>query len=120
MPRPLHVCKQRDCSAVTTDTFCPAHKADARRQVRRFQQGLTAYNSARWMRIRNAFRETHPFCVNDGKVEGCTCLTDVVDHVLPHEGQADLMFDESNLQPMCWSCHSRKTAGEVQRRGRVQ
>jgi len=33
-----------------------------------------------------------------------------VDHVRPHKGDPALFWDHGNWQPMCWPCHSRKTA----------
>ena len=35
-----------------------------------------------------------------------------VDHIRPHKGNEDLMWDEENLQALCHACHSRKTAAE--------
>ena len=35
-----------------------------------------------------------------------------VDHIIPHKGNEDLMWDEENLQALCHACHSRKTAAE--------
>ena len=35
-----------------------------------------------------------------------------VDHIVPHRGDARLLYDENNLQSLCKSCHSRKTATE--------
>lgn len=36
----------------------------------------------------------------------------VVDHIIPHEGNLELFWDENNIQSLCKSCHDRKTAGE--------
>jgi len=33
-----------------------------------------------------------------------------VDHVLAHRGDEGLRLDPNNLQALCHSCHSRKTA----------
>ena len=35
----------------------------------------------------------------------------VVDHIVPHRGDARLFWDEDNWQPLCKSCHDRKTGG---------
>lgn len=35
-----------------------------------------------------------------------------VDHVRPHRGDWSLFMDSTNLQALCHSCHSRKTARE--------
>ena len=55
-----------------------------------------------------------PFCLhaNNGEVVAVT----EVDHIVPkREGGTD---EESNLQALCKSCHSRKTAEESNTRGR--
>lgn len=33
-----------------------------------------------------------------------------VDHVVPHRGDPVLMWDESNFQSLCASCHAAKSA----------
>lgn len=67
--------------------------------------GARGYGS-RWQKERKEFLEQHHVCVACGKP------ADTVDHVRPHKGDATLMWDRSNWQAMCWSCHSRKTATE--------
>ena len=37
---------------------------------------------------------------------------DVVDHVVPHRGDQQLFWDESNWAPACKPCHDAKTARE--------
>jgi len=36
----------------------------------------------------------------------------VVDHRIPHRGDEELFWDESNWQAMAKECHDRKTAAE--------
>jgi 5-methylcytosine-specific restriction protein A len=43
-----------------------------------------------------------------GEVRG----TEDVDHIIPHRGDQRLLFDPSNLQGLCHTCHSAKTARE--------
>jgi 5-methylcytosine-specific restriction protein A len=57
---------------------------------------------AEWKRVRNAYLIAHPIC--------CACgqPSRHVDHVVPlRRGGSN---DASNLQALCASCHSRKTA----------
>ena len=35
----------------------------------------------------------------------------VVDHIVPHRGDHALFWDEQNWQPLCKSCHDKKTGG---------
>ena len=65
----------------------------------------------RWRRARQAFLKRNPLCVAcraEGRVQTAT----VVDHVVPHRGDAILFWDRANWQSMCKRCHDRKTARE--------
>ena len=62
----------------------------------------------RWRQLRLAFLREHPICAVCGRP-----ATDV-DHVVPKaEGGDDT---EENLQPLCRTCHRKKTAWEISRR----
>lgn len=111
--RPYRVCAEPGCSVVSPEARCPAHQRTQRQQQRRFQTGQTAYNSVRWVRETQRFKALHPHCVNAGQDPRCTLLTDVTDHKVPHRGDPVLFWDETNWQPMCATCHSRKTALET-------
>lgn len=63
------------------------------------------YRSAAWIKLRNAYRNANPLCVN---VETCGNATDVVDHKV-EISQGGEKLDWSNLQPMCHSCHNAKS-----------
>ena len=36
----------------------------------------------------------------------------VVDHIIPHRGDAKLFWDEGNWQSLCKNCHDHKTMTE--------
>jgi 5-methylcytosine-specific restriction endonuclease McrA len=57
----------------------------------------------RWRKERAAFLAVNPWCVTLG--EGCTRLATVVDHRIPHRGDAVLFWDRGNWQPLCAHCH---------------
>jgi len=46
-----------------------------------------------------------PLCVLCARIGRDTPAT-VVDHIRPHEENAELFWDESNWQSLCSSCHS--------------
>ena len=53
-----------------------------------------------------------PWCADCMK-EGAHTLAKEADHIIPHDGDVALFFDEDNLQSLCKPHHSRKTAKEV-------
>ena len=63
------------------------------------------YNCNRWKNLRARFLALHPTCTLC-KQRGIITPATVVDHVTPHRGDEVLMWDESNLQGLCSTCHS--------------
>ena len=62
----------------------------------------------RWRKARALFLRQHPLCVScqaEGKIVPAT----VVDHIIPHRGDQALFWDKGNWQPLCKSCHDKKT-----------
>ena len=43
---------------------------------------------------------------------GIGSTTTEINYIIPHKGNQQLIWDENNLQALCKSCHSRKTARE--------
>ena len=72
--------------------------------------------------MREAWLHAHPLCGDRAEVpsqEHSACLRagkatqgSEVDHIIPHKGDQDLFWDADNLQTLCRSCHSTKTASE--------
>jgi 5-methylcytosine-specific restriction endonuclease McrA len=62
----------------------------------------------RWKEARKHYLIAHPLCVS---CEAKNILTEatVVDHIVPHKGNKRLFWDQSNWQPLCKSCHDKKT-----------
>lgn len=64
--------------------------------------------SAKWRKVRLLFLQEHPLCVEcekHGRIRPAT----VVDHKIPHRGDDELFWDETNWQALCRPCHTRKT-----------
>ncbi|NVK56669.1 MAG: HNH endonuclease [Alteromonadaceae bacterium] len=74
--------------------------------------GSHLYKSAAWKRLRLFHLSRFPLCVECESVGLVVGATDV-DHIKPHRGDRAIFFDQGNLQSLCKSCHSRKTAGET-------
>jgi 5-methylcytosine-specific restriction enzyme A len=57
-----------------------------------------------WIKLRSKHLKANPTCVK------CGNKGSHVDHVVAHRGNDALRLDPSNLQTLCASCHSKKTA----------
>jgi 5-methylcytosine-specific restriction protein A len=66
---------------------------------------------ARWRRARAAYLARHPLCAAC-QAEGRVVPATVVDHVVPHRGDAALFRDQANWAALCKPCHDAKTARE--------
>ena len=76
----------------------------------RKEDNMTFYNSKRWRTLRKMFLAQNPLCVHC-LAAGITKAADHVDHIVEiNKGGAAL--DWNNLQPLCLSCHAKKTASK--------
>ena len=105
-----HPCSVKDCPnlAQPGERFCEYHKKIWNRKYNRIKkrEGINRayWSSARWRKIRKKFLQEHPYCCK------CGAKATEVDHIIPiSKGGTD---DKNNLQALCKSCHSRKTAKE--------
>lgn len=92
------------------EKYCDKHKgAGTRREQlqkkerweRRFRKkGSSAARGygARWRRLRERFLSEHPLCAECLKQGRAVPATDV-DHIRPHKGNEDLMWDEGTFRP---------------------
>lgn len=64
-----------------------------------------------WTKARNAFLSSHPLCVMclAMKPQRVTAAN-VVDHIVPHQGDQGLFWDEANWQSLCRSHHDTEKA----------
>ena len=74
------------------------------------------YANAKWRKLATAFLQYHPFCVlclaygqvNRGAEDNASARQSnlIVDHIVPHRGDSDLFWDQSNWQTLCrLPCH---------------
>ncbi len=109
MPRkPMKPCKHPGCPKLTDSYYCEEHEALHRGD--RASAGSRGYNS-KWRAARSRYLNAHPLCVRCKKENVLTKAT-VVDHIKPHRGNPILFWDECNWQPLCKSCHDKKTMTE--------
>jgi len=62
-------------------------------------------------KARARFLEEHPLC-KTCQEQGRLTVAFAVDHRVPHRGNVELFWDESNWDPMCESHHNRKSRSE--------
>lgn len=107
-PRP---CSVPGCPRLTTDgRFCEEHQAQQPKRPpdNRPSAAARGYDHT-WRRLRRMILTTSPLCVECEKHGRIVLATDV-DHIIPlSQGGTNHI---NNLQPLCHSCHSRKTAVE--------
>lgn len=94
---------------------CPEHRRAAERGITRGRRTEDWRKSKKWtLTSRRVLRE-EPICPGYPVEFECGRLTQVCDHKLSTtDGGAP--FERSNLQGLCRSCASRKTADEVRNR----
>jgi 5-methylcytosine-specific restriction protein A len=69
------------------------------------------YKTASWQRLRSQRLLLEPLCrlcAHQGRVRAAT----VVDHIVPHKGDAVLFWDRHNLQSLCKPCHDKDKQAE--------
>jgi 5-methylcytosine-specific restriction protein A len=112
--KPARPCRYPGCPALTTDKsgYCEQHLTITRKQYdsERGTANERGYDY-RWQQASKMFLVSHPLCVECER-EGRITAASLVDHVVPHKGNQQLFWDESNWQPLCKEHHDIKTAKE--------
>lgn len=104
--QPKKPCSHQGCSNLTKDRYCEEHKHLSNQYDKHRKSASKRGYDHRWRKARKVFLMNNPACVKCGR------LADVVDHIVPHKGDKQLFWNQSNWQPMCTSCHSAKTVRE--------
>ena len=107
------ICKKAGCgrTAEPGKDYCKQHLTlQGQRKIfnKRGKSGQyhSMYESQEWRKRRAQFLKKYPRCFV------CGAPATIADHIIPHRGDLTLFYDDNNLQPMCQSCHSRKTMKE--------
>ncbi len=110
--RPNTPCRHSGCAALVPagTKYCEEHKALRPEEAR--SVSARGYGRA-WQRARKRYLEAHSLCVKCQR-QGKYIKATVVDHVIPHRGDAGLFWDQNNWQPLCKKCHDQKTRREDQ------
>lgn len=112
--KPLRLCAHAGCGALTRRIYCDKHRPkDA---ARRSSEAAVWHGWYRLPIFRDKLRPDQlmrePFC-RACAARGLRVRATDVDHIVPHRGDWALFANPANLQSLCHSCHSRKTASEM-------
>ena len=105
-------CKYPGCPNLVDqkERYCSYHKKIINKLYALKRENKDYYSQTKWRKIRKNFLEKYTYCFYCGKI------ATEVDHIIPLSKSGT--NDEWNLQSLCKSCHSRKTAKEGSRWGR--
>ena len=112
--RPKKPCAKVNCKELVEagKRYCPEHEREYRKCMNKEQdskRGTAADRGygANWRRLRKMVLNAEPLCRHCWE-KGLIRAAEEVDHI---DGNAwNLAWD--NLQPLCKSCHSKKTTAE--------
>lgn len=105
-------CLHPGCRELVASRRCERHTVIVAKEYEQRRGTSTARGyGARWRRERAVYLRLHPLCVECKRGGLITPATDV-DHIMPHRGDARLMWDQSNWQSLCHPHHAAKTARE--------
>lgn len=110
MRKPLRPCNHPGCRTLTENRLCDTHQRAYRREQDRWRGSASerGYTHA-WHKARNRYLRDNPLCTQC-KGQGVIKEAGVVDHIIPHKGNNELFWDESNWQSLCTRHHNIKTA----------
>ena len=112
--KPLRPCRHPGCCVLVPDGYCDAHRP--RRASDRSDEAKSwhwMYLTDKWTKeLRPGQLLREPFCRECARYGSRVWATDV-DHVVDHKGDWSVFCDPGNLESLCHSCHSRKTAREL-------
>lgn len=132
-PKP---CKHAGCRALTTSgAYCEPHKKQKQQQIESTRLSSTQRGYGyRWQKVSKGFLKSHRLCqcneclpkihtalseyglersaINDLFISLARpeLASEVVDHIIPHDGDMSLFWDRTNWQAMNKKCHDKKTA----------
>jgi len=110
--KPRRPCKSPMCPNLCDTDYCTEHEhLDSRKQYDKTMrpQYRKLYATVAWQRIRQRILSEYPFCVLC-EAQGIVTKATDIDHILDHIGDTILFYQRNNLQALCKSCHSSKTA----------
>ena len=94
------------------NTYCKKHRKKYFKEDRQ-KRGTASFRgySSRWRRVSRLYLKKNPLCAQC-LAEGRATPAELVDHIVPHRGDYNLFWDESNWQGLCITHHNRKIGKE--------
>lgn len=111
--KPLRPCRHPGCGVLVSGGYCAAHQPTKEdRRSAEAQAWRWMYRTEDWKLLRGDQLLLEPFCRECARRGVRRYATDV-DHIRDHKGDWALFTDPGNLESLCHSCHSRKTARDL-------
>lgn len=111
--KPLRPCRHPGCGVLVPGGYCAAHQPPKEdRRSAEAQAWRWMYGRDEWKLLRGNQLLEEPFCRECARNGVRRYATDV-DHIRDHKGDWAVFTDPKNLESLCHSCHSRKTAREL-------
>lgn len=111
--KPLRPCRHPGCGVLVPGGYCAAHQPPKEdRRSAEAQAWRWMYGTEDWKRLRGDQLLREPFCRECAR-RGLRRRATDVDHIRDHKGDWAVFTDPANLESLCHSCHSRKTAREL-------
>lgn len=110
--KPLRPCRKPGCSVLVPDGYCDKHRPKPVERSEEASSWRWMYGTAKWAALRADHLLIEPFC-RECATQGVRTLATDVDHIVDHKGDWEKFTDKNNLESLCHSCHSRKTALEM-------
>lgn len=115
--KPLRPCRYPGCFALVPGGYCDRHRPKAGDRSEEAKSWRWMYGTPTWKHLRSEQLLREPWCRECAR-RGIRRRATDVDHIRDHKGDWTVFSDEANLQSLCHSCHSRKTAAEMAKNGR--
>lgn len=129
---PKKVCNAQGCNTLIdlSERYCTQHQREKKLQdskrnkmyndTLRNPKHNSFYNSNSWRKVRKQVMEREGGLCRSCLKMDINIKADVVDHIIPIEIDWNLRLKLDNLQPLCNSCHNKKTAQDkIKYGGRV-
>ncbi len=110
--KPLRPCRHPGCGVLVPGGYCAAHQPPRADRSEEAKTWRWMYQTDAWKQLRAAQLLREPFCRTCAG-RGLRVPATDVDHIWDHKGDWALFTDAGNLESLCHSCHSRKTAREL-------